>query len=202
MAEDAAAKRRARQTVRNLLLSLIACAGLVLALVLIVPRDDSSRIQRVDYKSIAAEVQSSTGLNILVPNLPEGWWCNKATWTGKSPDGVKTWYLGLIGPKNQYVGLTQGFDVNPTWFVGQLGQGAAVLGPKYEGNGWWRWDASPQHDPMQTKDHVWAFKTKAIESAKGSSVRLYGAESVKDFYTIAEVLPISGMVPADTVWKK
>lgn len=202
MAEDAAAKRRARQTVRNLLLSLIACAGLVLALVLIVPRDDSSRIQRVDYKSIAAEVQSSTGLNILVPNLPEGWWCNKATWTGKSPDGVKTWYLGLIGPKNQYVGLTQGFDVNPTWFVGQLGQGAAVLGPKYEGNGWWRWDASPQHDPMQTKDHVWAFKTKAIESAKGSSVLLYGAESVKDFYAIAEVLPISGMVPADTVWKK
>lgn len=202
MAEDAAAKRRARQTVRNLLLSLIACAGLVLALVLIVPRDDSSRIQRVDYKSIAAEVQSSTGLDILVPNLPKGWWCNKATWTGKSPDGVKTWYLGLIGPNNQYVGLTQGFDVNPTWFVGQLGQGAAVLGPKYEGNGWWRWDASPQHDPMQTKDHVWAFNTKSIESAKGSAVLLYGAESIKDFYTVAEVLPFKELVPADTIWKK
>lgn len=200
MAEDAAAKRRARQTIRNLLLSLVACLGLVLAIVLIVPRDNSSRIQRVDYKSIGAEVASSTGLNIMIPELPEGWWCNKATWTGKSPDGVKTWYLGLIGPNNQYVGFTQAFDVNPTWFVGQLGQGAAVAGPKYAGNGWWQWDASPQHDPMQTRDHVWAFQTKAIEKASGEAYLLYGAESVKDFQKIASVLPFKTMVPADTNW--
>lgn len=200
MSEDSAAKHRAKQTIRNLVLSLIACLGIVVFTVLAVPRDETSRIQHVDYKAVAAEAQASTGLNILVPNLPAGWWCNKAEWRGKSADGVQTWYLGLISPDNKYVGLTQAFNTNATWFVGQLGDGAAALAPKYAGNGWWQWDAAPQHDPMQTKDHVWTFGTKSIETAKGSVVMLYGAESLKDFHTIAQAIPFKVMVPSDTNW--
>ena len=37
MSEDAAAKRRARQTVNNLVLALIASLGIMLAIILIVP---------------------------------------------------------------------------------------------------------------------------------------------------------------------
>ena len=200
MAEDAAAKRRARQTIRNLILSLLACLGIVLVTILAVPRDDRSRIEHVDYKAVAADAAASTGYDLLVPNLPEGWWCNKAEWRGKSADGVQTWYLGLISPENKYVGMTVAFNANPTWFVGQLGEGAAALGPKYAGNGWWQWDAMPQHDPMKTKDHVWTYGTKSIEGAKGEVIMLYGAESLKDFHTIAELVPIRNMVPKDTEW--
>ncbi|MEY4981103.1 MAG: hypothetical protein RL174_441, partial [Actinomycetota bacterium] len=48
MSDDAAAKRRAKQTVINLLLSLAATLGIVIVTVLAVPRDDSNRIQPVD----------------------------------------------------------------------------------------------------------------------------------------------------------
>ena len=69
---DAAAQRRARQTVINLGLSLAATLGIVLALVLIVPRDDSNRIQPVDFKGIAAGAVETaiTALALLHQILP------------------------------------------------------------------------------------------------------------------------------------
>ena len=107
--DDAAAKRRARQTVINLLLSLGASLAIVLALVLIVPRDDSNRIQPVDYRSVATDAQTASGKYIVAPELPQGWWANSARYTGNPADGVATYYAGFVGPKNQYIGLDEGF---------------------------------------------------------------------------------------------
>lgn len=113
--EESAAKHRAKQTVVNLALSLLATLGIVLVTVLIVPRDDSNRIQPVDYMAVATAAESSSKLNIAAPALPEGWWANQAQWSAGSTDGVKVWKVGFVGPDNQYIGLTQAFDVNPTW---------------------------------------------------------------------------------------
>ncbi len=118
---DSAAKHRARQTVINLVLALVATLGIVLVTVLVVPRDDSNRIKPVDYVSAAIAAEESSKLNIAAPSsLPEGWWANQAKWSEKTNDGVKVWKVGFVGPKNQYVGVTQAFDVNPTWVALQL----------------------------------------------------------------------------------
>lgn len=113
---DSAAKHRAKQTVINLVLALVATLGIVLVTVLVVPRDDSNRIKPVDYLSAAASAEESSKLNIAAPaDLPEGWWANQAKWSETAADGVKVWKVGFVGPQNQYVGITQAFDVNPTW---------------------------------------------------------------------------------------
>ena len=117
MSEDSAAKHRAKQTLRNLILSLIACLGLVLAIVLIVPRDDSNRIQPVDYKASASQAASASGEEILAPEIPQGWWANRTNWVANPADGVAYWKVGFVGPKNQWIGMTQAFDVNPTWIA-------------------------------------------------------------------------------------
>lgn len=117
MSEDSAAKHRAKQTLRNLVLSLIACLGLVLAIVLIVPRDDSNRIQPVDYKSAAAQASSASGQDILAPELPQGWWANRTNWVANPADGVAYWKVGFVGPNNQWIGMTQAFATNPTWIA-------------------------------------------------------------------------------------
>ena len=119
--KDAAAQRRARQTLINLLLALGATLALALTLVMIVPRDDSNLIKPVDYKPIAENVQSSTGLAVLAPaELPTGWWVNSARWSAAPADGVQSWHIGFVGPKNQYVGVDQAFKTNPTWVAQKL----------------------------------------------------------------------------------
>jgi hypothetical protein len=115
MSDDSAAKHRAKQTVNNLILALLASLGIVLVTVLAVPRDDSNRIQPVDYQASVAAAEASSSLDILAPTLPQGWWSNRATWHGKTADDVNYFETGFVGPKNQYVLVTQAFQVNPTW---------------------------------------------------------------------------------------
>jgi hypothetical protein len=116
--KDAAAIRRARQTLINLMLALGVSVGLLLTFMMIVPRDDTNLIKPVDYTSIAADVRSSTGIDVLAPaSIPDGWWANNARWRDTTADGVNYWFIGFVGPTNQFVGITQAFDTNPTWLA-------------------------------------------------------------------------------------
>lgn len=116
--QDAAAKRRARQTVINLTLALAATVAVAFVMIMITPRDDSNLIQPVDYVAIAQDVKTTTSVSVILPsNLPEGWWSNAARFNDSPVDGVKTWHVGFVGPDNQYVGVDQGFETNPTWIA-------------------------------------------------------------------------------------
>ena len=183
MSEDAAAKRRARQTVNNLILALIASLGIMLAIVLIVPRDDSNRIQKVDYKSIAAQASSESGKSVIAPELPNGWWSNSARWSPKPADGVETWYTGFVGPKNQYIGLTQAFDINPTWLAFQL-KDSAKTGTQAVGAFTWEiWETVEPHDPPKTKDYQMVLKYNSHDVAI-----IYGVAKPQDFVSIATAI--------------
>jgi len=72
------AQRRANQTVRNLILSMLATLAVVLLIVLGVPRDDTNRIASVDYLQIAQEAQPTQSESILAPAVPDDWWSNSA----------------------------------------------------------------------------------------------------------------------------
>lgn len=144
--QDSAAKHRAKQTVINLVLSLVACLGIVIVTVLTVPRDDSNRIKPVDYVAAAKTAEASSSLDLVAPVLPEGWWANQAKWNAVASDGVKVWKVGFVGPQNQYVGVTQGFAVNPTWSALQtLGYEpdteAVTASPS-----WTKWKPGPNTD--------------------------------------------------------
>jgi len=181
VSEDAAAKRRARQTVNNLILALIASIGIMVALVLIVPRDDSNRIRAVDYKSIAAEAAaSSSHNNILAPDLPKGWWSNSARWSPKPADTVQNWYAGFVGPKNQYIGMTQAFNTNPTWLAFQLKDDAPAGTKKIGASTWQVYKAVEPSNPPKTKDYAMVLNYSANDV-----VILYGVAYPQDFVDLA-----------------
>lgn len=116
--KDAAAIRRARQTLINLLLALGVSLAVLLTFMMVVPRDDSNRIQAVDYVAIAADVRESVGVDVLAPAaIPTGWWSNSARWRDTTADGVNYWHVGFVGPNNQYVGIDQALEANPTWLA-------------------------------------------------------------------------------------
>ena len=180
MSEDAAAKRRAKQTINNLVLALLASLVVMLAIILVVPRDDSNRIQPVDYKSIAAEAAASSGQQILTPELPEGWWSNSARWSPKPADGVQNWYVGFVGPKNQYIGLTQAFGINPTWLAFQL-KNSAKTGTQAVGELTWDiYEALELGESPRTKDFMMVLNYNETDTAI-----LYGVAKPQDFVDIA-----------------
>ncbi|MEN9967130.1 MAG: hypothetical protein RL036_363 [Actinomycetota bacterium] len=183
MSEDAAAKRRARQTVNNLVLALIASLGIMLAIILIVPRDDSNRIQKVDYKSIALEAHGSSGKQIVAPELPAGWWANSARWSPKPVDGVQNWYVGFVGPKNQYIGLTQAFGINPTWLALQLKNNSKTGTQAIGAYTWDIYEATEPNDPVKTKDFMMVLNYNPQDVAI-----IYGVAKPQDFVDIATAI--------------
>ena len=153
--EDSAAKHRAKQTVVNLVLSLVACLGIVIVTVLAVPRDDSNRIKPVDYVAAASAAEASSKLDLLAPTLPTGWWANQAKWNESATDGVKVWKVGFVGPKNQYVGVTQGFAVNPTWVALQTVNFVPDTESKATNQTWTKWKPGKNTD---ADPHLWTLE--------------------------------------------
>ena len=150
--EDSAAKHRAKQTVVNLVLSLVACLGIVIVTVLAVPRDDSNRIKPVDYVAAAESAEAASNLNLVAPELPSGWWANQAKWNASAADGVKVWKVGFVGPNNQYIGVTQGFGVNPTWVALQTIGFEPDTESKATNNTWTKWKPAKNTD---ADPHLW-----------------------------------------------
>lgn len=183
---DAAAKRRARQTVRNLLLSLLVSFAMVAIIVIAVPRDESNRIPKVDYAKIAAQVEDSTDYDVIAPVLPEGWWVSNASWSANTTGGVATWTVSFVGPKNQYVGMTQAWNINSTWLFTQLGDGAA---PNVQqiGSDWWQYTVPEPKNPPKMRDIVRVYKMN-LENAEGNTVLLYGFDSEADFELISSLI--------------
>lgn len=134
-AEETAARQaeqsrlyRQRKTLNNLVLSLLVTVGLVVVIVLAVPRPATVERDPIDYAQVAQSVQGSMPVPLAVPSLPDGWTSNAAELRGGGADGVASWYIGLLTPGDspQYVGLTQALDSNPTWMAQQLGASVAA----------------------------------------------------------------------------
>lgn len=175
---DTAASRRARQTLINLVLSLGASLGLVLLLVLLVPRDDSNRLQQVNYQELATQAQSSAPGKILVPDLRSDWYANVARYRTADQDGVANWYVGFVGPNNEFIAMTQGFEVNPTWINAQL-ESAKPIGGELLADYNWEVYQNPNPDSTpKSKDLILLLKYE------NNSVLVYGVapfESLVDF---------------------
>ncbi|MEN9748134.1 MAG: hypothetical protein RLZZ603_826 [Actinomycetota bacterium] len=182
--EERAKQRRAKQTVNNLVYSLLATAAVVLIMVLIVPRPTKSLIAPVDYKAVALEASQSSNLPVVTPKLlGKDWYSNSARWNTKSADGVDNWYVGFVGPKNQYLGLTQGYGTNPTWtflqLKGDLSSGTVNIG----GYKWDVWQSTTKNDPPLTRDY--ALVTDVQRGSVTDEVIVYGTASAAEFRAFA-----------------
>jgi hypothetical protein len=158
-------------------LSLLATLGVVVAIVLMVPRDDSLRIQKVDYQSIAADAAMASNFDILAPELPTGWWANQAKWSGSPADAVPAFSAGFVGPENEYLGVIQGFGGNETWLALKL-QGLELTGalPTSDGSHWDIYKSKQVHDPVETWDHAMVINIRANDY-----VILYGTATDAQF---------------------
>jgi hypothetical protein len=131
--------RKEHQTAFNLVLALIASLGIVLFLVAVVARPDSTVDRNVDYRQVADQADVP-GVTLAAPALPEGFSSNRADYTDKTADGVDVWTVGFLTPDKQYIGMQQGIRANPTWVANQLDQHRATGTRAIGGTKWTVYD--------------------------------------------------------------
>ena len=177
------ANHRNRQTVNNLVYSLIATVALVAIIVLVVPRGNPNpNIHAVDYRSVAAQAQGSEPDRLLVPSLPHGWTSNSAELRTRTADGVDEWYVGLLTPKGQFIGITQGFKANDSWVANQVNKTMIKGTRDIDGV---RWDVYDNRTSTTDNGNV---AYALVTTAAHSSVVVFGTAGDDEFRTVAAAL--------------
>jgi hypothetical protein len=173
---------RARKTINNLVYSLLATVGAVIVLVLIVPRSDTPLTRNVDYAAVAEQAQSGIEVPLAAPVLPGGWAANAAEWRSGGSDGVSSWYIGLVTPSNEFVGLTQAVDANPTWLAEQLEKVTASDTITIEGVDW-----DVYRNPAPAADQG-NFESALVTEAGASNYLLIGTAPDDELAVLAGAL--------------
>lgn len=143
---------RERQTVNNLVFSLLASLGVVLILVLLVPRGVGDFEDRsVDVQQLAAEATPTAGQDLVAPDMPEEWLAKQATIRTSKQDRVTQWYIGYTTPKptEQFAAVVQAFTpeqepANETWVAGLLEHQTATGTEQFSGYTWTVYDHQDQ----------------------------------------------------------
>ena len=179
---DAAAKRRAKQTVNNLALSLIVTVLATALVIMIVPRDDSMQIQEIDYRTEAQSAQEAIGQPLFVPEVNAEWWANSARL--ETTGGVNSWFIGLVTDSNQFIGVKQGFDINPTWLALEL-QGNWQSGEtEIAGKTWQVWEDLTPSEPKETKHYALVYEYEQ------NAILIYGTAAKEAIGSIAAQVDI------------
>ena len=173
-------KHRANQTLRNLVLALLASLAVVLVLVLVVVRPDGAPRQARDYRADAMNSQEQAGQTLAAPPLPTGWSANDDGLSTGS-DSVVAWSVGFITPSTQYIGLVQGISANPTWVANELENTRSTGTTSIGGHDWKVYDRRADQDPGN-----YAYSLSTVIGS--SSIVLHGTASSAEFDTLATAI--------------
>ena len=186
---QSSADHRRRQTVNNLVYSLLATVAVVAVIVLMAPAAKPAPTPNVNYSQIAAQGKGVEPDPLITPKLPKTWKSNSAQLQQETSDQVDEWYIGLITPSNQYIGLAQGFKANDTWLAQQVADSHSIGSTVIHGITWKIYDnRSASRD---VGDARYALSTQQGKS----TVVLYGTGSMPEFTTLAR--SVSSQLAAD-----
>lgn len=156
---------RSSQTFRNLIAALIVTVAVVAVIVLAVPRGEPAPRPQIDVAAVAANVESTMGSPVLVPDLPANWQVNAAELVDAA---VPVWDITVAVPEQGFVHIAQAFDADVTWAPQVLSGIAPTDSQVIDGR---EWDQFVVKDPSSNANISYALGTQA-----GSDyVLLYGS---------------------------
>ena len=173
---------RERQTTRNLVYALIASLAVVLVIVLAVPRSNEAIDRDIDVAAVAEQAQVASDQTLAVLDLPDGYHANAAELRRSEVDGVTAWYVGYVTPSNEYLGVYQGLDANPTWTAGVLARTLATGTVEIDGVTW------TVYDNRDSADDVGNARYGLTTESGSTTFALIGTASDAEFTTVAEAL--------------
>lgn len=166
---------RSSQTTRNLIAALLVTLGIVLIIVLGVPRGEPAATEDVDVAAAAMEISDGYDRAIIVPDVPDEWRVNAAD---VMSDTVPAWTIVLAPGDGSYIRLAQAFDADETWAAQVLRGAAPVDTLTIEGI---TWDVYEIADPESAGNVAYALGTQA----GGDHVLIYGSASPETTAAVA-----------------
>jgi hypothetical protein len=117
------AVERRRATWPHMVASLLVVLGIVVGLLLLVPRTNQVTQPPVDVSAGARAAAAQVAFTPSVPSgLPPGWRATSVR-TTRSTASVLTWHAGYVTPDDQYAAVEQGQDVPAEWVRSQTNRG-------------------------------------------------------------------------------
>jgi len=175
-------KHRQRQTTKNLVLALGASLLVMLVIVLLVPRSDTPIERDIDVAAVAEQAQPASDAPLAVPDVPSDWRANAAELRRSEADDVTAWYAGYVTPSNEYVGMYQGLEANPTWVAEQLARTLATGTTSIDGVEW------TVYDNRDAAEDVGNARYGLTTEAGDSTFVLLGTATLDEFATLATAL--------------
>ncbi|MFD5224884.1 DUF4245 family protein [Microbacterium sp. NPDC058342] len=165
---------RSSQTFRNLIAALIVTVAVVAVIVFAVPRGEPTARPEIDVARIAADVESTSGRPVLVPDLGDFWRVNAAHLEGGA---VSVWTITLApaGERERgFITVSQAFDADVDWAPQETGGMAPTGTTQVGGMTWDEFDMGERGSANVTyalgtqagPDYVLLYGSRSEESAK------------------------------------
>lgn len=172
---------RSSQTVRSLVAALIATLAIVAVIVFAVPRGEPATTEDIDVAGIAADVESTVGSPVIVPELGSFWRVNAAGLTSGAP---LVWDVTLApAAQNErgFIKLAQAFGTDASWAPQRLNGTAPTDTTTIDGV---EWDVYDLGDAGAKQNITYAIGTQAGDDY----LLLYGSRSAESTAELAESL--------------
>lgn len=176
---------KARKTVNNLVFSLLVSLGLVLVIVLVVPRGTDQWTQHsVDVAEAAEQNAPTVGQQLVAPEVPATWKAKQAALSGEQGSDILSWRINYTTENEAYATVVQaltksGEQVNETWIGIQL-EGQEPTGSETLGGLKWTVYDHPKNDPRETN------MVFGLQSQIGTTTLLvYGTDRPEVLRTLA-----------------
>lgn len=144
---ESVASKRGKQTVRDMILSMLVITAVAGVVYIFIPHDDTADpVKAVDYRVELATARRAAPYPVAAPaGLAEGWRPTSVSYQGQDGAG---WHLGYLDPDNRYVAVEQ--STTPARkYVPEVSQNAENTGRTREvsGRAWEIWQG-PKYDAL------------------------------------------------------
>jgi Protein of unknown function (DUF4245) len=137
-AADRRSQRRAA-TWQSMVISLAVVIGIVLALLLLLPRVNSVTQPPLDVGPAVAPASQELGFRPSVPQGLPAQWRATSVRTVRSSNNVLMWHVGYQTPSQQYAAVEQGRDAPADWIKAQVNRAALAGTQQVAGRIWTRY---------------------------------------------------------------